>query len=75
VFELVRAAGRDRSISEIWEGDAELSLGSRTIERLDAIRPMEILKGYRFSFGYTVDGGDVLLQHDPEALGVPASGV
>ena len=30
VFELVRAGGRDRSISEIWEGDAELTFGSNT---------------------------------------------
>jgi acetoacetate decarboxylase len=75
VFELVRAGGRDRSISEIWEGDAELTLGSNTIEPLDSIRPIEILKGYRFSFGYTVDGGDVLLQQDLQAHGFPAGGV
>jgi acetoacetate decarboxylase len=69
VFELVRAGGQDRFISDIWEGDAELSLGSHTIEPLDTIRPKEILKGYRFSFGYTVNGGQVLLQHDKPAHG------
>jgi acetoacetate decarboxylase len=69
VFELVRAGGRDRVISELWEGDAELTLGSNTIEPLDSIRPAEIMKGYRFSFGYSVDGGDVLLQHDKAAHG------
>lgn len=75
VFELVRAAGRDRSISEIWEGDAELTLGTNTPEPLDSIRPLEIGKGYRFSFGYTVDGGDVLLQHDKAAHGFPETDV
>jgi acetoacetate decarboxylase len=74
VFELVRAGGRDRSISEIWEGDAELTLGSNTIEPLDTIRPREIIKGYRFSFGYTVDGGEVLLQHDRAAHGFAKEG-
>jgi acetoacetate decarboxylase len=69
VFELVRAGGRDRSISEIWEGDAELTLGSHTIEQLDRIQPIDIIRGYRFSFGYTVDGGEVLLQHDKAAHG------
>ena len=71
VFELVRAGGQDRAISEIWEGDAELTLGSHTIEPLDAIAPRAIMKGYRFSFGYTVNGGTVLLPHDRQAHGIP----
>jgi acetoacetate decarboxylase len=67
VFELVRAGGFDREITEIWEGDAELSFGPNTIEDLRAIAPKEIIRGYRFTFGYTVSGGEVLLQHDKEA--------
>jgi acetoacetate decarboxylase len=70
IFELVRAGGQDRSITEIWEGDAELTLGTNTIEPLQAIAPLDIMKGYRFSFGYTVNGGTVLLQHDKEAHGM-----
>lgn len=66
VFELVRAGGFDRSVTEIWEGDAELRLFDDTIEDLQAIAPREIIKGYRFSFGYTVNGGQVLAQHDKE---------
>jgi len=46
-----------------------LTFGSHTIEPLDLIRPREIIKGYRFSFGYSVDGGTVLLQHDRPAHG------
>jgi acetoacetate decarboxylase len=64
VFELVRAGGFDREIADLWEGDAEFAFGPNTSEDLRAIAPREILKGYRFSFGYTVNGGDVLLQHD-----------
>jgi acetoacetate decarboxylase len=67
VFELVRAGGYDREVSEVWEGDAELTLYPDTIEDLQAIAPREMLKGYRFSFGYSVDGGDVVAQHDREA--------
>jgi acetoacetate decarboxylase len=74
VFEMVRAGGRDRSTSDIWEGDAELTLGSHTIEPLQTIQPREILKGYRFSFGYTVDGVDVVLQHDRRAHGFDGDG-
>ena len=68
VFELVRAGGHDREVSEVWEGDAELTLYPDTIEDLQAIAPREMLAGYRFSFGYSVDGGDVLAQHDREAV-------
>jgi len=64
VFELVRAGGRDRDATEVWEGDAELTFGADTLEDLDAIRPHEILKGFRFSFGYTVDGVEVVAQHE-----------
>jgi acetoacetate decarboxylase len=70
VFEMVRAGGRDRDISDIWEGEAELAFGSHTIEHLDRIAPHEIGNGFRFSFGYTVDGADVVLQHDKAAHGV-----
>jgi acetoacetate decarboxylase len=64
VFELVRAGGRDREVSEIWEGSAELRFYDDTLEDLQAIAPREMLRGYRFSFGYTVDGVEVVAQHD-----------
>jgi acetoacetate decarboxylase len=66
VFELVRSGGIDRSASEIWEGDATLEFGKNTIEDLGAIAPLEIIKGFRFSFGYTVNGGEVIAQHDKD---------
>lgn len=68
VFELVRASGYDREATEIWEGNAELSFGKNTVEDLQAIAPEAVLKGFRFSFGYTVSGGQVLMQHVKEAL-------
>jgi acetoacetate decarboxylase len=67
VFELVRAGGFDREVTEIWEGDAELRLFDDTLEDLQAIAPQEIIKGYRFSFGYSVDGVTVLTPHNKEA--------
>jgi acetoacetate decarboxylase len=68
VFELVRAGGHDRQVSEIWEGDAELKLYPDTLEDLQAIAPREVGKGFRFTFAYSVDGGRVLAQHDPETM-------
>jgi acetoacetate decarboxylase len=66
VFELVRSGGFDRSATEVWEGDADLKIYDDTIENMQAIKPVEVLKGYRFSFGYTVHGGTVVAQHDKE---------
>jgi acetoacetate decarboxylase len=63
VFELVRAVGRDREATPIWEGSAEFCFYDDTLEDLQAIAPKEMLRGYRFSFGYTVDGDDVVAQH------------
>jgi acetoacetate decarboxylase len=68
VAELVRAGGCDREVTEVWEGRAELRLYDDTIEDLQAIAPHEVLKGFRFSFGYTVHGGEVLAQHDKELM-------
>jgi acetoacetate decarboxylase len=55
VHELVRARSRDRSVSEIWEGSATLELFGAPHEEHDALRPVRLGKGFRFTFAYTVD--------------------
>ena len=55
VHELVRARSRDRAISPIWEGSAELELLEAPGEELAALAPVRIGKGFRFTFAYTVD--------------------
>jgi enduracididine biosynthesis enzyme MppR len=55
VAELVRARRRDRSISPIWRGKAELELYPAPNEELAALAPVSMGKGFRFTFGYTVD--------------------
>jgi enduracididine biosynthesis enzyme MppR len=55
VHELVRARSRDRSISPIWEGRAELELYPAPNEELAALAPVRMGRGFRFTFGYTVD--------------------
>lgn len=64
VFELVRAQSYDRSATDIWEGEAELKFYPDTLEDLQAIAPLEMIKGYRFSFSYSVNGGTVIAQHE-----------
>jgi acetoacetate decarboxylase len=55
VHELVRARSRDRAISPIWEGPAELELSAAPGEELAALAPTHVGKGFRFTFAYTVD--------------------
>ena len=55
VHELVRARSRDREISSLWEGSAELELYPAPSEELAALAPVEVGKGFRFTFAYTVD--------------------
>jgi hypothetical protein len=55
VHELVQARSRDRSISPIWEGSAKLALFPAPNEEHDALAPVRMGKGFRFTFAYTVD--------------------
>jgi acetoacetate decarboxylase len=55
VHELVRARSRDRSVSDVWEGAAELELFSAPGEEHTLLAPAAIDRGYRFTFAYTVD--------------------
>jgi acetoacetate decarboxylase len=62
VHELVRARSRDRSVSEIWEGAAELELFSAPAEEHTLLTPVRIARGYRFTFAYTVDDLETVSQ-------------
>lgn len=55
VNELVRARSRDRAVSEVWEGAAELELFAAPGEEHDLLAPVRVGRGYRFTFAYTVD--------------------
>jgi acetoacetate decarboxylase len=55
IHELVRSRSRDRGVSEIWEGAAELELFDAPGEEHALLKPVAVGRGYRFTFGYTVD--------------------
>jgi hypothetical protein len=55
VHELVRARSHNRAVSEIWEGQAALELFPAPNEEHTALAPVRVGKGFRFTFGYTVD--------------------
>jgi acetoacetate decarboxylase len=60
VHELVGARSRDRVVSEIWEGSATLALQGAPGEEHDALAPVRVGRGFRFSFAYTVDDLETL---------------
>jgi acetoacetate decarboxylase len=55
VHELVRARSRDRAISPIHGGPATLELLPAPGEEHDALAPVRVGDGFRFTFAYTVD--------------------
>jgi acetoacetate decarboxylase len=55
VHELVRSKSRDRSVSDVWEGPAELELFAARGEEHTLLAPVDVARGYRFTFAYTVD--------------------
>lgn len=55
VHELVRSRSRDRVVSEVWEGAAALELFAAPGEEHHLLAPVRVGRGYRFTFGYTVD--------------------
>ncbi|MDQ4019659.1 MAG: acetoacetate decarboxylase family protein [Actinomycetota bacterium] len=57
LLEHVWAGGRDREISPVWEGEATLRFFQSPADELADLAPVEVGKGFWFSFGYTVDGG------------------
>ena len=62
IHELVRARSRDRVVSEVWEGPAELEFFAAPGEEHDILSPAAIDRGYRFTFAYTVDDLETVRQ-------------
>jgi acetoacetate decarboxylase len=63
----VFAGGRDREISTVWEGDATLRFFDSPVDELAALQPLEVGKGFWFSFGFTADGGEAIEGSRPTA--------
>jgi hypothetical protein len=70
VHELVQSVSRDRAVSEIWEGSAELDLLAAPGEEHTLLAPVKTGRGYRFTFAYTVD--DLRTVKDLTTQDVPA---
>ena len=55
VHELVRSLSRDRSASTVYAGEATLNIHAARGEEHHILAPVELGRGYRFTFAYTVD--------------------
>jgi len=72
VHELVRARSRDRAVSPIWEGPAELELQPAPNEELAALAPVRMGKGFRFTVAYTVDDLETVRDYTRTEVGADA---
>jgi acetoacetate decarboxylase len=73
VHELVRSVSRDRAVSPVWEGTAELELTAAPGEEHTLLSPVGVGRGYRFTFGYTVDDLDTMKEIAEASPGGSAS--
>jgi hypothetical protein len=55
--ELVISGSTDQHIDNVWAGDAELEIFDSPHDELSLLRPVQILRGYRFSFAETITAG------------------
>ena len=63
VLELVRLGSENVNYGEeAWSGEGNLHFYPSEIEEHFGLRPKEIIGAYRYSSGYTFDGGEVLHQ-------------
>lgn len=60
VEELVTGGSTDLTIANVWTGDATLRFFESPVDELALLRPVEVLRGYRFSFAETIVGGRLL---------------
>jgi len=60
VYELVQSVVENVKYGEVWKGEAGLKLYESEIEEHHFLEPLEILCGYYFSIGLTINGGKVL---------------
>jgi len=58
--ELVTGGSVDQAIDDVWTGPARLEMHECPSDELTALRPVEILRGYRFAFAETITGGTLL---------------
>ena len=55
VHELVRSVSRDRLASPVHAGEATLTIHRARGEEHHVLAPVQVGRGYRFTFAYTVD--------------------
>lgn len=60
VHELVRSRLSHVTRTDVWEGDAELSLHAAPADELDAFSPVGVRRGYRYSCAFQVDDLEIV---------------
>jgi acetoacetate decarboxylase len=59
VFDLSRNIVSDFAVANVWTGDAELEFFESEFEELAALRPLDVVGGFRCSVAFSVTGAEI----------------
>ena len=60
VFELVRVKNENVEVVDMWEGDATMNISPDAEQDALDLAPISVVKGYRWSMGWSITGGSVI---------------
>jgi acetoacetate decarboxylase len=59
VFDLSRNIVSDFAVADVWTGDASLELFESEFEELAALRPLDVVGGFRCSAAFSITGAEI----------------
>lgn len=59
VHDLARNLVSDFAMCDVWTGPAELEVGGSEFEEVDALRPIEVIGGFRGAIAFSITGAEV----------------
>jgi acetoacetate decarboxylase len=59
VFDLSRNIVSEFAVASVWTGDAELEFFESEFEELAALRPLDVVGGFRCSAAFSITGAEI----------------
>jgi acetoacetate decarboxylase len=59
VFDLARNIVSDFAVADVWTGSAGLELFESEFEELAALRPVDVVGGFRCSVAFSITGAEI----------------
>ena len=68
VLELFHVKNENAEVKDLWEGEATLRFSQDADDDVLAISPVTVQKGFRYSMGWSITGGEVVQEYDFDRL-------